>query len=57
MHMVLSHLPIGHVYSDLDTVEELLKAAQDYLHGMRYLVEAERRARIHIETQIMLGRI
>ncbi|KIJ34412.1 hypothetical protein M422DRAFT_263555 [Sphaerobolus stellatus SS14] len=32
MHRVMSHLPIAHVYSDLDTVEELLKAAQEYLH-------------------------
>ncbi|KIJ42880.1 hypothetical protein M422DRAFT_31177 [Sphaerobolus stellatus SS14] len=57
MHRVLSHMPIAHVYSDLDTVEDLLKAAQDYLHGMRYLVHSERSARIHIDSLIVLGRI
>ncbi|KIJ33117.1 hypothetical protein M422DRAFT_52570 [Sphaerobolus stellatus SS14] len=45
LQRLLSHLPLAHAYSDIDTVEELIKASMECFLGMRYLTESERRAR------------
>ncbi|KIJ42707.1 hypothetical protein M422DRAFT_31252 [Sphaerobolus stellatus SS14] len=57
LHRLLSHMPLAHAYSDLETVQELMMAGWECMHGMRYLLEAERRARLHIDMALLSGSI
>ncbi|KIJ32198.1 hypothetical protein M422DRAFT_265995 [Sphaerobolus stellatus SS14] len=45
LQRLLSHLPLAHAYSDIDMVEELIKASMECFLGMHYLIESECHAR------------